>query len=117
MNIFLVFAGGGLGCVIRYLIGIGFQRTTASLPLATLVSNVSACVIFALVLWFLQSRAEVNNNIKLLLLTGLCGGLSTFSTFGFETYLLLKQQMLMMAVINSVISVSLCVFVFYIFKI
>jgi len=43
MNFLLVFFGGGVGCVLRYLIGLGFQRTTTSLPWATFFSNLSAC--------------------------------------------------------------------------
>src|SRR6478672_5446411 len=109
MNFLLVFAGGGLGCMLRYSIGLFFQRTTTSLPLVTFISNVTACLIFALVLYSIKDKSVVSSNLRLLLLTGFCGGLSTFSTFGFETFLLLKQQMHLYAVLNIVLSVGLCI--------
>jgi fluoride exporter len=116
MNFLLVFFGGGIGCVIRYLIGLGFQKSTSSLPWATFFSNITACVIFALVLWLMQFKNNEHSNLKLLLITGLCGGLSTFSTFGYETCLLLKQSLYLYATLNVLISCSLCIFIFYMFN-
>jgi len=53
MNFFLVFIGGGIGSLIRYFIGISFQKTNLNLPVATLVSNIIACIIFAVTLNFI----------------------------------------------------------------
>ena len=116
MNFLLVFFGGGLGCVLRYLIGIGFQRTTTSLPWATFTANIVACLIFAGVVWFLNAKELLSSNIKLLLLTGFCGGLSTFSSFGYETFLLVRQGLQLYAFLNVVLSTCFCVLVFYIFN-
>ena len=116
MNFLLVFFGGGIGCLFRYLIGLGFQKTTSSLPWATFFSNISACIIFACVLWLMQLKDIQSTNLKLLLITGVCGGLSTFSTFGYETFLLLKQSLYLYALLNIVITTSLCIFIFYIFN-
>jgi CrcB protein len=116
MNFLLVFFGGGVGCVIRYMIGLGFQKTTPSLPVATFLSNVAACLIFAIVVWFAQTKTTFYPNLKLLLLTGLCGGLSTFSAFGYETFLLIKQNLYLYAFLNIVLSTSVCMLIFYIFN-
>lgn len=116
MNFFLVFFGGGIGCVIRYLIGLGFQKSSLSLPWATFVSNLSACFIFALVVWLGNNKEALGSNMKLLLLTGFCGGLSTFSSFGYETFLLIKQELYLYAVLNIFASTSICLFIFYVLK-
>jgi fluoride exporter len=115
MNFLLVFFGGGLGCVLRYIIGLGFQRTTTSLPWATFTANSVACLVFAGVLWFINTKELANSNIKLLLLTGFCGGLSTFSSFSHETFLLLRQGLQLYAFLNVIFSTGLCILIFYIF--
>lgn len=116
MNLLLVFIGGGFGCVTRYLIGLGFQKTLLTLPWATFVANMSACVIFGLALW-LTNVKEINaTSLRLLLITGFCGGLSTFSSFGYETFLLLKQGMTFYAALNILFNTGVCIFIFYLFK-
>lgn len=116
MNFALVFFGGGIGSLVRYLIGLGFQRTNATLPWSTFFSNVTACIIFALVAWFISAKEIANPTLKLVLLTGFCGGLSTFSSFGYETFLLLKQSLYLYAFLNIFVSCSLCIFIFYLFN-
>lgn len=114
MNVLWVFAGGGLGSVLRYCIGLAFQKTSFALPLATLLANITACLVFAAVLRFGNTGA--GSILKPLLLTGFCGGLSTFSSFGYETFLLLKQGQFFWAATNILLSTVMCIGAFYIFK-
>lgn len=115
MALIWVFLGGGLGSVFRYSIGHIFTKTAIALPIATLLSNVISCIIFALALAFFNDKLQSNPNVKLFLLTGICGGLSTFSTFSFETFSLFKQGSYLWASSNILLSLLLCLFIFVTF--
>ncbi len=113
MNFILVFIGGGFGSLLRYQIGLWLQKNSASLPWATFAANVCACVIFALTLWLCSFKIVNQSTLKLLLITGFCGGLSTFSSFGYETFLLFKQSLHLYAVLNIVLNTATCILIFY----
>jgi CrcB protein len=115
MHFILVFLGGGTGCVVRYLIGLLCQRLHPSLPWATFISNVFACLIFTLVLMLTKNSGSAA--MRLLLLTGFCGGLSTFSAFGYETYLLFRENLHGAAALNILASCVMCISLFAIFKV
>ncbi len=113
MNALWVFLGGGIGSVVRYLLGVLLQRSTIHLPLATLLANVLAAMIFALSLRLLSDKLD-NANLKFFLLTGICGGLSTFSTFSYETFKLIREGQTEWAIANIIISVVVCIGLFFI---
>lgn len=108
MTLVWVFLGGGLGATLRYLIGKGVtQCYTGYFPIATLLANVLSCFVLGLVV-FKFSNAILNQNTKLFLMVGLCGGLSTFSTFSLETLELLKTGHWPWAIVNVLLSVMAC---------
>ena len=80
MNYLLVFIGGGIGSLLRFGIGKFSSRWSFDFPLATLISNLSACIIFTLILYF-WTRDVKTDWVYPFAIIGLCGGFSTFSTF------------------------------------
>lgn len=112
MNYLIIFIGGGVGSILRYLIGQTVLKYSQNLFLSTFISNILACLIFA-IYFKISTQFSYNEQTKLLILTGFCGGLSTFSTFGFETFVLLKQQHYLFAFLNVIVSIGIALAMFY----
>jgi CrcB protein len=92
-NILLIALGGGLGSALRYLSNIGVEKIwTNKLYYATFLVNIIGCFLIGLLMGYLQKNETDNSALKLLLVTGFCGGFTTFSTFGLENYNLLQSQ-------------------------
>ena len=81
MNFVLIFLAGGLGSLLRYLIGIVLP--SYFFPWTTLVINVLGSFVIG-VFCGLGSRMQWSENLQLALIVGLCGGFTTFSTFSKE---------------------------------
>lgn len=79
-------AAGGVAAVIRYLVSRSLARVSdaESFPWAVLVVNVVGSAVGGVVLGLAQ-HAGVSSELQLVLLTGVCGGITTFSTFSVET--------------------------------
>lgn len=92
-NILLVFAGSGAGGVLRYLVGKAFSGAAlTAFPWATLAVNIGAGFLIGILMGMGQSRRIISPSATLLLTTGFCGGLSTFSTFSAESVSLLQRE-------------------------
>jgi fluoride exporter len=105
----LVFAGGGLGSVARFLVGKLYKAWQPHFPFATLTANFLSCLVFGAVIMLGVSRMNLNYSLKLLLITGFCGGFSTYSAFTFETVELFKNGQQGLALSNIVLNFALSV--------
>ncbi len=116
-NIVSVFIGGGLGSLSRYGIASSVGLLTAKLklnfPLATFTSNLLSCTILAVTVAVISSKADVSPGWKVLIITGFCGGFSTFSAFSYETIDLMRSGYLLTALANILISISVCFSLIY----
>jgi len=92
-NFLIVGLGGASGSMLRYAVQKIFQvQTAAAFPTGTLLVNIAGCFLIG-ILWSLVSRSLTwNDEMKLLLMTGFCGGFTTFSAFTLEGIGLLKEN-------------------------
>jgi len=92
-NLLIVGLGGGAGSMLRYAVQkIVNVQSAAVFPTGTLLVNISGCFLIG-ILWGFASRSLAwNEELKLLLMTGFCGGFTTFSAFTLEGIGLLKEN-------------------------
>ena len=77
----------------RYLISIFIAKYWSSaFPMATFITNILGCFLIGFIFGFLDKNNIYNPDVKLILLTGFCGGFTTFSAFGYENYSLIYNQ-------------------------
>jgi CrcB protein len=111
MNTFIfVFIGGGLGALLRFIINLSFNKYfTSSIPYGTLFSNLIGCFLIGFFMALFSNKIE-SPNLKLFFTTGMMGGLTTFSTFSFETISFLISNNYEKALIYSFLSLFLSLF-------
>jgi CrcB protein len=92
-NLLIIGLGGAAGSMLRYAVQKLFNpHTAAAFPTGTLLVNFAGCFLIG-ILWGLFSRnISWSDESRLLLMTGLCGGFTTFSAFTLEGIGLLKEN-------------------------
>lgn len=90
-QLILVFLGGGIGSVLRFIISKNLNPYFQHFFLGTFITNIIGCLIIGIVLGSSVKSTYLTQNQVLLLATGFCGGFTTFSTFAFEEHSLLKS--------------------------
>ena len=104
MKYLYILLGGGIGSLCRFLLSSFINNISNKiLPFGTLTVNLLGCFLIG----FLFSAFEkfiVSPNICLFIFVGLLGGLTTFSSFGLETFNLLRQQEFKYAVFNFLLN-------------
>ncbi len=91
-TVILVGIGGGIGSISRYLCGLIVTKYFQTFfPVATFCINVLGCLLIGLLLGYFEKQHISSSNLKILFVTGFCGGYTTFSTFASENINLLQS--------------------------
>jgi CrcB protein len=91
-QILMLGSGGFIGTVLRYWVQVFFARQFSILfPLGTFIVNITGCLVIGLLYGMANRHDWLTAEWRLFLITGLCGGYTTFSAFAFEGVSMLKQ--------------------------
>ncbi len=109
-NLLFVAMGGALGAVLRYGISSGiYSWFGRSFPYGTLVVNVIGSFVIGLLSILLVEKFDVPHEVRLGLVVGVLGALTTFSTFSWDTLDLMEQGLMQKAFLNVLINVVVCI--------
>lgn len=110
-NLLLIFLGAGFGGVLRYWISTGtYWFLGRQFPYGTLVVNASGSFLMGLLFVIILDRFDaIGPQLRSLLLVGLLGGYTTFSSFSIETLNLLESGAWMGAILNIFLNVTVCI--------
>jgi CrcB protein len=102
---------GATGCVARYFLsGWTYDKMGWGFPWGTLAVNVTGAFVIGLLMELGLRGALIPANLRIGLTVGLLGGLTTFSTFSYETYKLLEAGRVLIAFGNMIVSLTVCLF-------
>ncbi len=92
-SILIVGFGGGIGSILRFLTSFYMSKYFPSkFPLGTFTVNLLGCFLVGLLLGYFEKNNLMNSDMKLLFVTGFCGGYTTFSAFGYENMNLIQNN-------------------------
>jgi fluoride exporter len=110
MNVILLVAvGGAVGSVARYLMASSIQTATGwAFPFGTVLVNILGCFLIGILYVLLVARPDPRHDLRALLMVGVLGGFTTFSSFSLETVTLALNGHVGAATLNVVVSVAAC---------
>jgi fluoride exporter len=108
-QLLLVFLGGGLGSVTRFVLGKWISTLHQHyFPWGTLAANVGACLAVGFFIGLADHKQIISPASRIFWVVGFCGGFSTFSTFSVETINLIQQGFTIASFSYLLASVALC---------
>lgn len=93
LAVLAIAAGGAIGAVLRWLLGLGCNGLWPALPAGTLLANWIGGYVIGVLAALFSAHPAWSETTRLFLVTGLLGGLTTFSTFSLEAVTLMQRQL------------------------
>lgn len=97
-SLLVIAIGASLGAWLRWFLGMKLNALFPAIPPGTLVANMVGGYIIGLAMAFLAVSPSLSPEWRLLIITGFCGGLTTFSTFSVETVALIQEGRMLWAI-------------------
>jgi CrcB protein len=111
-NILIAGLGGFIGTIIRYLLNNLIYKSLnyPIYPFGTLTINILGCFFIGFIAGFAQYRLTLTPEIRIFIQIGVLGGFTTFSTFGYETFTLIRDGQFILGVSNILLQVLVGLF-------
>lgn len=109
MSYLIVFLGAGIGGVLRFLMSPAIQRSFNGweFPIGTFSVNMIGCLVIGFLGQLAESKGLLQGDTRLFLFVGVLGGYTTFSSFGYESFQLMRDGEFLYAAANAVLQVLL----------
>lgn len=105
-TIFYIALGGGLGSVLRYLTSLFFAKFQwGNFPLGTFVANILGCFLIGVFFGYFEKQSVSSQELRFFLITGVCGGYTTFSAFSNENIQLIHNNQIGTAFLYTAVSI------------
>lgn len=109
-NYIIVAAGSAIGGMARYFLSnFVYKFLIPIFPYGTLTVNFTGSFLIGLVIFYLDANKLISSETKIFLTIGFCGGFTTFSTFAYETFMLIQNSQYIMAFLNVLLNLILTI--------
>lgn len=97
--------GASLGALLRWQLGLKLNSLLPALPLGTLSANLIGAYIIGVAIAYFSQVPQLSPEARLLIITGFCGGLTTFSTFSAEVFTQLQNSQILWALRTTLVHI------------